>query len=261
MDATLYKTEYMIDKINHPDTEIVTFCGKKMPLGEIRMLHENFEEKRYNMITFYDDLFQYTSLGLLDIIFSLKKINSPIPFKSFFNRRMTYGKEFVYTIAKRFNIEKEEVDAIEKEHYEEILACSPLSHNAESFFKIREICDNHLMVIKYPFSIQQSFIRHIQETFGKNEFISLEIDYIHNKKEQDYLELLPKSKLMYFDIVICQDVASIIEFIVDRKIKNTQIVAPFEHNGLSPEAKFTFEVYLEGIGPNNCKLNYIKEEL
>jgi hypothetical protein len=252
-DAQDYETKYHIDKQNHPDSEMVTFCGKKMPLGEIRKAYENFEEKKYNMITFYDDMFQYTSLGLLDIIFDIKNINSPIPFKSFFNRRMVYGKDFVYTIAKRFNIEKEEVDRIEKEHYEEILARSPISHNAESYFKIREICSNHLMVIKYPFSIYQSFIRHIQESFGKDEFISLELDYINNKTEEEYLSSLPQSKLTYFDIAICQDAGSLIEFLINRKIQNTQILTPFEHNGLSHEAKFTFEAYLNGTGPNNSR--------
>jgi hypothetical protein len=258
-DTELYKTKYSIDKTVHPDTEVVNFCKKNMPLGEIRKLYETFEEKKYNMISFYDDMFQYTSLGLLDIIFDIKKINSPIPFKSFFNRTVTYGKQFVYNIAKRFNIAKTEVDAIEKKYYEQILARSPISHNAESFFKLREICSNHLLVIKYPVSIQKSLIRHVQETFGKSEFISLDVDYIENKTEEEYLKSLSDTKKTYFDIVICQDAASLIEYIITKNIYNTQILTPFEHNGLSHEAKFTFEAYLDGTGPNNCKLNYINE--
>jgi hypothetical protein len=261
IDKSLYETEYMIDKDAHPDSQMIKFCGKEIPLGEIRKIYEKFEEKKYNMASFYDDMFQYTSLGLLDVIFDIKNINSPIPFKSFFKRKATYGKQFVYEAVKRFNIEKEEVDEIEKKYYEEIIRRSPISHNAESFFKIREICDKQLLIIKYPLSIERKMIRHIQEAFGKDEYISLDIDYIGNKSEEEYLKELSEAKTIYFDIAICQDAASLIEFIVSRKINNTQILTPLEHNGLSAEAKFTFEAYLEGTGPNNCKLNYIKEEI
>jgi hypothetical protein len=256
-----YKTTFNIDKVNHPDTEVIKFCGKEMPLGEVRKLYEGFEESRYNMMSFYDDMFQYTSLGLLDLAFDIYHINSPIPYKQFFKRREIYGKHFVYKTLERFHISKEEIDGIEREYYEEILLRSPISHNAKSYFKIRDICREHLLIMAYPFKISSRFVRFIQETFGKDEFISLEIDYRNNKTEEEYLKTLPKSRYNCFDIVICQDAASLIEFVVDKDITNSQILTPFDHCGLSPEAKFTFEAYLEGTGPNNCKLNYVKEEV
>ncbi|MDR1502260.1 MAG: hypothetical protein LBT43_07385 [Prevotella sp.] len=260
-DISKYKTEINIDKINHPDTEIIDYHGNMMQLGDIRKLYEQFEEKRYNMISFYDDIFQYTSLGLLDLIFDLHNINSPIPFKSFFKRHCIYGKQFIYDIVKRFNITKEQVDDIEKNNYEEILRRSPVSHNANSYFKIREICSNQLLVMKYPFSIANTFIRFIQETYGKDEFISLELDYLGNKTEEEYLKTFPKSKISYFDIVICQDAASIIEFMVEKNIKGTEILTPFDHCGISNEAKLAFETYLGGTGPNGCKIHYVNEEV
>jgi hypothetical protein len=260
-DRTKFKTIYNIDNVNHPDSEIINFCGKEMPLGEVRKMYEAFDEKNYNMISFYDDMFQYTSLGLLDVIFDLYHINSPIPYKQFFSRREVYGKQFVYKTVKRFNITEEEVNNIEEKYYEEILRRSPLSHNAVSYFKIREICQNQLLIMAYPFKIQNKFISFIQETFGKDEFISLKIDYRRNKTEREYLYSLPKSFYSYFDIAICQDAASTIEFMTEHNIRNTHILTPFEHCGLSDEAKFTFEAYLEGVGPNNSILHYIKEEI
>jgi hypothetical protein len=259
-DRNKFKTSYDIDNIAHPDDQLVKICGKDVPLGNIRRLHEAFEEKRYNMISFYDDMFQYTSLGLLDLLFDIYKINSPIPVKQFFHRKSIYGINFVYDIAQRFNITKGEVDEIKKNNYEEILSRSPLAHNALSYYKMREICSNHLLVMAYPINIAASFTRFIQEEFGKDEFISLELDYIYNKTEEEYLSSLPKTKLSYFDIVICQDAASTLEFITNNDIKDTQILTPFEHCGLSEEAKFTFEVCLEGTGPNNTKIYYIAEE-
>jgi hypothetical protein len=257
----LFKTEYFVDKTNHPDNEIVRFCGKDMPLGDIRNLYEKHEEKKYSMISFYDDMFQYTSLGLIDVIFDKYHINSPIPFKSFFNRKQTYGKEFVYEIVNRFKITPQEVDEIEKDNYEKILMRSPLSRNSIGYFKIRNICNNQLLILKYPFKNVHRIMRHIREIYGKDEYISLEVDYCGNKTEQEYLKTLPKSKDSYFDIVICQDAASTIEYIVAQNIKGSNILTPLDHNGLSNEAKYAFEEYLEGIGPNGCKLHYIKETI
>jgi hypothetical protein len=238
----------------------VRFCGKDLPLGNIRKLYENFDEKKYSMISFYDDMFQYTSLGLIDLLFDSYKINSPIPVKSFFNRRNIYGKYFIYEVMKRFKISEEEVDKAEEKYYEEVLRRSPMSHNAESFFKIRNICMSQLMVFKYPFKYMTTLVRNIQESFGQNEYISLEIDYCKNKTEEEYLAALPESKRSYFDIVICQDAASVIEYMDKYHIIDTHILTPFEHCGISPEAKYTFEAYTEGVGPNNCRLYYIKEE-
>jgi hypothetical protein len=257
----LFKTKYFIDKEHHPDTEIIKFCGKQLPLGDIRKLFETFEEQKYNMISFYDDMFQYTSLGLLDLLFDLYNINSPIPFNSFFNRKVVYGKEFVYNAVKRFNISSEEVDKIENEHYEEIIKRSPVSKNAIGFFNIRDICKSHLLILKYPLTNIDTIIRNIQETFGKDEYISLEIDYCKNKTEEEYLKTFPKNRNTYFDIVVCQDVASIIEYIVSHNIKGSQILTPLDHNGLSFEAQYAFSEYLDGVGPNSCKLHYVKEKI
>jgi hypothetical protein len=260
-DADKYKTTFNIDKVNHPDTEIVKFAGKDIQLGEVRKLYESFEEKKYNMLSFYDDMFQYTSLGLIDLIFEIHKINSPIPIKSFINRRNVYGKYFVYELMKRFKINKEEIDTIEKKYYEEVLRRSPISANAEGYFKMRDICQAQLMIFKYPFSLEKRMARTVQEAFGKNEYISFEIDYCKNLTEEEYIKASGKSRSKYFDIVICQDAASVIEYIDAHKIYDTHILTPLEHCGLSNEMKYAMEAYTNGVGPNNCRLHYVNEKI
>jgi hypothetical protein len=260
-DEDRYKTVYNIDKENHPDDEIVTFSGKEFPLGEVRKLYEAFDEKKYSLLSFWDDMFQYTSLGLIDLLFELHNINSPIPIRSFFGRKKIYGKHFVYELMKRFKIQKEEIDTIEKKYYEEILKRSPISPNAEGYFKLREICSRHLMVFKYNFSIIKTVARTVQESFGKNEYISFETDFLGTRTEEEYLKLLPSRYPRFFDISICQDAASIIEYMDKYHISDTHILTPLEHCGLSNEIKYTIEAYTDGVGPNNCRLHYIKEKL
>jgi hypothetical protein len=260
-DEEKFKTIFQIDKEKHPDSELITYCGKEMPLGKVRSLFENFDEKKYTMVSFWDDMFQYTSLGLLDLVFEMKDIDAPLPVRGFFSRDMVYGKDYITKVLERFHIPKEEVDEIEKTHYEEILRRSPLSHNCKAYFKLRELCSRHLMVFKYPFSIAESFTHRIQESFGGNEFISLELDYSKGKTEEEYLKSLPKAREQYFDIVICQDAASILEYLATHNILGSQVMTPFEHCGLSLELKLVMETYTEGVGPAQAHIFYIKEEI
>jgi hypothetical protein len=260
-DEEKFKTVFQIDKEKHPDSEMITYCGKEMPLGKVRSIFETFDEQKYTMISFWDDMFQYTSLGLLDLVFEMKGIEAPLPVKGFFSRDMIYGKDYITKVLQRFHISPEEVNEIEKTHYEEILRRSPLSHNSEAYFKLRELCSRHLMVFKYPFSITQSFTRHIQESFGGNEFISLELDYTQGRTEEDYLKIIPRLKEQYFDIVICQDAASTLEYLTSHGILGSQVLTPFEHCGLSLELKLVMETYTEGVGPAQAHIFYVKEEI
>jgi hypothetical protein len=260
-DEEKYKTVYNIDKENHPDDEIVRFSGKEFRLGDVRKFYEVFDERKYSLLSFWDDMFQYTSLGLLDLLLELHKINSPIPIRSFLTRKAIYGKQFVYNVMKRFKIDKEEIDAVEKKYYEEILKRSPISANSEGYFKLREICDRQLMVFKYDFSIIKTVSRIVQESFGRNEYISFETDFMGKRTEEEYLKFFSSRYPKFFDIVICQDAAAIIEYIDKCHILDTHILTPFEHCGLSNEVKYTIEAYTDGVGPNNCRLHYIKEKL
>jgi hypothetical protein len=250
---------YNIDKETRPDNQEVLFCGKKHPLGEIRKLYDAYNEQKYGMFSFYDDMFQYTSLGLMDVLFTLHNIKDDIPVEAFLKRRIVYGKDFVYAYMRKYGITRKEVDEVEQKYYEVILECSPVAKNGVGFFKMRTIASRHLMVLKYPFKGVDTVIRQWKERYGKNEFTSLEVDYCGNKTEQEYLESLPKERFMYFDIAICQDGGALLEFINKNKIQDTQIITPFEHCGISEEARYIYFHYTEGVGPNNSRILYINE--
>ena len=74
-DINKYKTIYTYDKERHPDDEKIRFLNKDVTLGEIRSAFSAFDERKYKSIVFYDDIFQYTSLGLFDIICEIYGFN------------------------------------------------------------------------------------------------------------------------------------------------------------------------------------------
>lgn len=258
IDFDKFRTEFNIDKKNHPDSEVIDFCGKKRTLGEIRKVYNNFNERRYNLLSFYDDIFQYTSLGLIDIILDIYNIDEKIPFESYFKRTETNSLDFVYNFFKG-DLSKEIISDIEKEYYEEILLRSPFSKNAQRLYKIRSILESQLMVFKYKFKGLDIYKRKIIETYGKDEYISFEVDFLNGRTENKYINDLPKIKEKFTDIVIINDASSFVDYMDKKEINDSIILTSLDHCGLTKEEQYTYEIVLQGVGPRNSRIFYIEE--
>ena len=209
----IYKTTYNIDK-THSDNEIVKYMGKDISLGELR--HFFAEKDKFclkNMIIFYDDIFQYTSIGLLDIIFDLKNIEAPLPMEEFFKRTCT-GNEFVKRICKLFKISPEEVDEIEKNYYMDILMRSPFSTNAKSFIEYRKSLRSQLIVFRYNCNGLSDIFANIgNRIHAMSDYTSMELLFTEGKSEKEFLKSYPKSLYNKFEISVIQDGGALMDFI------------------------------------------------
>lgn len=208
-----FKTKYNLDK-QHSDNEIVRYAGHDISLGKIRQL---FAEKDNmclkNMTIFYDDMFQYTSIGLLDVIFDLKGIEAPLPIDEFFKRKCT-GNEFVKKICKLFKITPEEVDQIEKDNYSEILMRSPFSVNAKHFISYRKTLRSQTMIFRYNCEGLSGIFKEIGErNHAISDYTSMELMFTDGKSEKEFLEKVPKSMYNRFELTVLQDGGSMMHFI------------------------------------------------
>lgn len=208
-----FKTKNDIDK-NHSDNEMVRYMGKDISLGKLRhFFAEKDKTCLKNMIIFYDDIFQYTSIGLLDIIFDLKKIEAPIPIDDFFKRTCT-GNVFVKRICKLFKISAEEVDEIEKTYYMEILMRSPFSINAKSFIDYRKNLRSQLIVFRHNCNgLSEIFSQIGDKIHAMSDYTSMEMMFTDGKSEKEFLETYPKSLYNKLELCVIQDGGSVMDFI------------------------------------------------
>lgn len=262
-DINKYKTIYTYDKDRHPDSEKIRFLNKDVTLGEIRSAFSAFDERRYKSIVFYDDIFQYTSLGLFDIVCEIYGFDELPPINDFFNRKEIYGVEFIFNyLNKKYpgRISLEDILKIEKENYGEIIQRSPLSKNFRPLFKIRELMDAQLIVFKYKFNGVVGFLKSISKDFDEG-YCSIEPVYLNGSTEKNFYKTLPKNKLNYFDIVICNDAKSLLDYTIEKDIEETYILTSMNHCGITEEDRVLYEVLLEGVGPNYSNINYLAEDI
>lgn len=258
-DYERFKPTYNIDKVSHPDSEVIKFCGRELTLGEIRDTYSKFEETKYGMISFFDDVYQYTSLGLLDMLYDMLKVDEPMDLKSFFKRKEVYGIDWVFNKVSKYGLTKDEIETFLMKRYDEVLDRSPVAKNINGLFKLREIMDRQILVFKYQFNGQDAFISYIKSKYGHSEYTSLEVAYSHRKTELEFYKSLPASKYTYFNVVACNDAQSLLDFIIEKDIKDTCILTSLYHSGIPNEDIVTYKDLFDGIGPQNSRINYMKE--
>jgi hypothetical protein len=254
------KTVHNIDRVHHPDSEMIYNFGKYVKLGDLRKICE-LEEYRRNMTVIWDDVVQYTSLGLLDLLYDIHDIEFPIPFKEFFERK-TFGNRFVKDTVKMFGIPEDEVDFVEREGYSEILMRSPLSKNAEALLMLRRMLRAQLFVFKYNVPGINRITEDIRNSYESitKEYVSSEIDFTNGKTEKEYWSKFPKNKYKYLEIVAAQDAGSIIDKIRDEVIDvGANILTVPHHNGISNDELFAIASNSEGYGRGDYIVKIMKE--
>ena len=263
-DPNAVKIEYNIDK-NHLDTEQVKgLDGNMHELGEFRKVFSTyFVENKKGMLLFYDDIFQYTSLGLLDMLFELHHIDFKLPVEQFLTRGVR-SEDFVKSICSLYDIDYREAQYIERKYYAEVLRRSPFSKNAMAFLKLRKSLRLQRFVYKWPCEGITDVLKGYQKQYskGQDDYASLEADYLMGRTEKEYLHYMVKQKaLSYLDLIVIKDAGGFMDFVeethIDTEIGMNVYTTEF-HNGLSPEQ--IASIYIgKGYGNGDYTISLMKE--
>ena len=254
-----FKTSYSINSA-HSDSEKIRYYGKDVTLGSVRSTFNQFQERLKNMVIFYDNVFQYTSLGLLDLIYEIKNIAAPLPVKEFFNRD-ELGIDFVKKTCDLFNIPAEEVDRIEKENYKEILMRSPITKFAEPFIKMRKGLRSQIFVFKYPVNGINEMFDEIKSKYlsASGEYVSIEIEFLNGRTISEYLESYSETKRSRLEYVAIENAGSLINYIDSKKIEGTEILTFPIHNGMTPIQMMKVMDNDPGFGFGDYIVKFMKE--
>ena len=254
-----FRTKYDIDTINHPDSEIVKIYGKNFKLGDVRASCQMYNERLTNMTLFYDDVFQYTSIGLMDLVFEKFNIPSKLPIKEFMNRSVLADK-FVKTICGLWGVSEKDIDDIERENYIEILRRSPFTKNTEAYLLMRQFLSTQRFVFKYECPEMSSVLNDLKYTYinAEKQYVSVELDYLNGNSIYSYLENMPASKKRCLEVIVVEDAGSVASYFDKKGCSGSSVITFLKHNGLSNEQ---YETILtnDGFGNDNYIVNFIKE--
>ena len=255
-----FRTKYNIDTVKHPDSEIVKIYGKKFKLGDVRAVCKSYDEHLSDMTIFYDNMFQYTAIGLMDVIFEKFDIPSNIPIKEFMSRKVLADK-FVKTVCGLWGVSEKDVDDIERECYVEILKRSPFTKNAEGYLLMRRFLNTQRFVFKYQCPEMEFVLNELKREFGYNvekRFTSVELDYLNGNSISTYLKHMPEIKKRCLEIIVVEDAGAICSYFDKNGCNSSNIITCLDHNGLTEE-QFQTILLLNGFGNENYIVNFIKE--
>lgn len=237
-DVEKPKAVYYIDKKAHPDSEEVVCFGKKTTLGEFRALSDRLNEKTNTMLIFYDDIMQYTSIGLLDLIYKAFEIPGNIPVKSFMNRKKD-AKSFIKSVIDMWDINENDVLELERTMYKQLFYISPVSINFIPFLKMREFLTSQTFVFKYNVPGIQDLFGELRDAYrdGRGEYVPLIVDFLNGKTEEQYISSIikgPKEKNMR--TIVCNNAGPILDVLEKRGVETTTMVmTPEDHNLINDE--------------------------
>ncbi len=255
-----FRTKYNVDRIKHPDSEIVKIYGKDFKLGDVRAACAMYNERLSDMTIFYDNVFQYTSIGLMDLVFEKFNIPSNIPIKEFMNRTVLADK-FVKSICKLWGVSEQDVDNIERDCYIEILKRSPFTKNTEAYLLMRRFLNTQRFVFKYQCPEMASVLNELKRGFGQNaemRFTSVEMDYLNGSSIKTYLKHMPDVKKHCLEIIAVEDAGTICSFFDEHGCAGSNIITFLNHNGLTPDHLLQI-VKNDGYGFENYIVNFIEE--
>ena len=249
------------------ETDIIKFDNESIPLKKFRELEKSLNpaEKDFkNLVVFWDDAVQFTTLGLIDVLLDSFPdiVNKTWDFDKFFYRTFedSYYITFVQKLFKEeFNKEftEEFIKDFFEKHYPEILLKSPASNLLSTIIRCESLYKGVTFVFRYKFDGIEKFILSMRDNHFTKRF-NFPINYhaLGNSDEFNFLNRFGKD----FDIIMIQYLINAIKYIEKNKHFGLSLVSPYGHNGCH-ESFFQsdYNVFKNRRGPYNSEITIYNE--
>lgn len=252
------------------NNQVIKINNSETTMEEFRKLESKLlpnENKLKNVIIFWDDLAQYTTLGIIDCILEDKPeiVNKEYDFGLFFYRdtKYSYYVDFIKFLFKEkfsMDLSTEYILDIERNNYDLILKKSPASSFFQSIFRYQGLYKSILFCYRRFFYGIEDFTRSIGQRFNSKNNINIKCITLDSyKDEYDFLLKFASS----YDIIMMQYLEKGIKYVETTQHNGLSFISPYGHNGL-PDEYFAaiFSVYGNcRSGPFNSELVLIDEGL
>lgn len=254
MDNENFEYKLNRDSELQPDTKI-KIGDKEVNFDYIT---ENFpinKDQPVSMLIYWDDICQYTSFGLIEIINTLYKTNAKIDVEHFFNRtnQYIYGIDYVYKLFEN-SLDKETIDKIRYKYYWKILEMSVKSSLFGSIIKTNSFISRIGFYFPFRFknceSLKIGLNKHIFNDKNPNGVTFYYGDQI------GFNELLKNN----YNSIVTPNISTTYNYILDNKLKKITIIGTEEHNGLSEETEKLLVKLGNRPKPNYCSISLYREQ-
>lgn len=268
--SIFYKGEYStnqqinvkenVDPNLKPDT-ILKMGENDISYGELRNMYPINNCEPIKCLIYWDDIMQFTSFGLIEVINALKGFDmkeETIDFNHFFNRPNEYsnGLAYVFKMYEKV-LDKSEIINIRDKYYWKILEMSIKSQLFVSIQKTSSFFDKIGFWFPVTYINCENLKASLQQFLMKNK--SIDSIVFHYGNTESFHQALQSNG---YNSVITPDIKSTYNYIIKNNLKRISLLGPNKHNGINDK---TYEVFAKYSGklpfPNYCSVNLYKEDV
>ena len=242
---------------NLKDDTILDMGDNKVSYSEIKDMYSINNQDPIRCIVYWDDIMQFTSIALIEIINNIYKFNFEVDFNHFFNRPNDYSNGLAYVFkAYEKVLPKEKIIEIRDKYYWKILEMALKSTVFISIQKTSSFFNK--LGFWFPVSFQNSEMLKVglkQLLMNDKAFDMLQFHFGTIESFHDAM------KNGGYNSVITPNVQSTYNYILKNDMKRITIIGPEEHNGIDNETYKVFDKYKRLPKPNYCSISLYKEQL
>ena len=237
------------------DTIIEKENNKEFTYDEIKNAFPIHKQDPIRCAVYWDDICQFTSIGLIELVNQICESNAKIDLNHFFNRpnEYSYGIKYVYKLFEKV-LTKEQIQDIKKKFYWRILTMSLRSELFMGLIRMDTYFDRLGFFFPCRFENCEILKKDLKNIFFKND--SEEKLFFYYAEDGVVFNSLLKQG---YNSIITPNMADTYEYIINNKLERISMISPSMHNGLSDELYDMFCKYSNYPRPNKCQLSLYDE--
>lgn len=252
------QTEFKFNKDPKLKDDTVINVGKhKTTYGEISSTYPINKQEPIRLLVYWDDICQYTSLGLIEILNSLLKADAKIDINHFLTRpnEYIYGIDYVKKLFEK-SLTNKEISKIKQKYYWDILKISMKSTIFNSLGQTNSFYDRIGFYFPYRFANCLQLQQDLTNMFYKGKSLG--------KCEFYYATDIPFNKILSienYNSIITPNIIGTYDYIIKNGLERISIIGPDGHNGVDDEMYRVFAKYDKYPKPNKCSVSMFIEQI
>lgn len=214
------------------------------------------KDKPMNILVYWDDVCQFTSLGLIEVVNCLLNCNAKIDIEHFLSRpnEFSNGMKYVYKLFEK-SVKSNQIDQIKKKYYWKILEMSVKSSIYASLMKINTFVSRIGFVFPYKFTNCDSLRLGLNKCIFDNTKQDGVTFYYENERE--FNSILKDG----YNCIITPNISQTYKYILDNNLTHISIIGPEDHHGMDDQTINLLKKMNNCPKPNSCSISLYNEQL
>lgn len=249
--------KYNVDPNLTDDTKL-QMGDNEVSYSDIKKFFSPRKQDPIRCLVYWDDICQFTSLGLIEVVNEIAKADAKIDIEHFLTRpnEYSYGIQYVYKLYEKV-LNKAQIQQIKRTFYWDIMCRSLRSSLFTSILRLDTYFDRLGFYFPFPFENNLQLKTEFREIFFKNRGQD-KLQFYYASDKIAFNDIIKKGG---YNCVITPNISQTYEYILKNDLKRITIVGPEDHNGLTPEIYNMLFRYKLLPRPNYCEINLYREQI